>query len=544
MFVHKNVDVLSILNQRNSVVSGAWDGSEELIAPTNRVWPIAEITRNIPYDYFPYIHFISTNVSASFNKIIFPSITPYSFLTQSVDSYLYYLDVYTSKKIPLETTGSENIKSSYGIFADSSKLVFENSASQHGYSAVGLIPNKRAFTLAWGYVSESRGIPHPNITSASYQPNPDLYQQPNSVYNTYKAILHESSSKFTIGTGSCDHVFIIHLDKEVLKNGIVSGSVEIPFMRNAILSNYEYAENIYTSSCITLTDDIQTWKNDINIGSYSNIVSGTLSSKNADDIYGKIYYELGILIFDGEKLNTKLRLNVYTGSLADALIEPASKHVFYEEGLNHYRVFKSLQACSYLNENTPTSSLLITSASKFLPKYFKCKTKEDRVLNPIYVVVKPNEFNYTTNPSWIENELNPAGEIESGSIPVNCDSFTNANEGCSKLQPLEQRYVYWYYPSKQTPSKVYASYFYKYEKGDCDCEFLGELKNYKSKFQLPHLRFKKYLVKRNFLANPVTYITTIGLYDDMYRLLAVAKLSKPLKKDSVTTYMFKVVLKT
>jgi hypothetical protein len=30
--------------------------------------------------------------------------------------------------------------------------------------------------------------------------------------------------------------------------------------------------------------------------------------------------------------------------------------------------------------------------------------------------------------------------------------------------------------------------------------------------------------------NPRTYVTTVGLYDDFYNLLAVAKLNKPVSK--------------
>ena len=44
-------------------------------------------------------------------------------------------------------------------------------------------------------------------------------------------------------------------------------------------------------------------------------------------------------------------------------------------------------------------------------------------------------------------------------------------------------------------------------------------------------------VKTNFLDNSVTYITTVGLYNDSNQLLAVAKLSEPIKKsqdDSIT----------
>lgn len=551
MYVFKPVDIISVLNQRNNTVSGAWESNEDLIAPTTALWPIADIPRSWPGEKTPYIHFVSNNVSSSFNKIVFPSITPYSFLTQSVSSYVYYLDVYTSKKIPLETTGSENVASSYGIYADTSKLVFENSASEFGYSAFALIPDKKAFTLAWGTVSESIGMINAYVATASYIPNTEMYQQPNTVYNTYRTILHETSSVFSVGTASYNDVFIIHLDKEMLKNGVKTGSVEIPFMKNAIPLNtftgYLSSENIYTSSYITLTDDLTSYEYDTALGGYSYIISGTLDSKNLTDVYGKIYYDLGIFILDSNKLNSKLNLRIYSGSTQAFIPSPSEEAAAastFENGLNHYRLFKSLQACSYLNSNTNSSDILITTSSNFSPKYFKCKTQEDRVLNPVFVVVKPNEFNYTNNPSFIENELQKAGEIESGSIPRNCASFVNAGEGCSQLEPLQQRYVNWYYPSKQSPTKIYSAYFYKYESGDCLCEYLGDLKEYKTKFKMPHLRFKKYLVKRSFVNNPTTYVTSIGLYDDMYRLLAVGKLSKALKKDFVTTYMFKINIRS
>jgi hypothetical protein len=39
------------------------------------------------------------------------------------------------------------------------------------------------------------------------------------------------------------------------------------------------------------------------------------------------------------------------------------------------------------------------------------------------------------------------------------------------------------------------------------------------------------LIYSNFINNPQTYITTVGLYNDANELLAVAKLSRPIIKD-------------
>ena len=42
--------------------------------------------------------------------------------------------------------------------------------------------------------------------------------------------------------------------------------------------------------------------------------------------------------------------------------------------------------------------------------------------------------------------------------------------------------------------------------------------------------------------NPITYITTIGLYNDNNELVAVAKMSQPLTKDFTKEALIKVKL--
>ena len=46
----------------------------------------------------------------------------------------------------------------------------------------------------------------------------------------------------------------------------------------------------------------------------------------------------------------------------------------------------------------------------------------------------------------------------------------------------------------------------------------------------------------SFIQNPTTYVTTVGLYNDTNELLAVAKLSKPLKKDFTKEALVRVKL--
>jgi len=57
-----------------------------------------------------------------------------------------------------------------------------------------------------------------------------------------------------------------------------------------------------------------------------------------------------------------------------------------------------------------------------------------------------------------------------------------------------------------------------------------------------YLNSSKIVVKNNTLENPVTYATTIGLYSADNELLAVAKLSEPIKKDPTNELTFRVRL--
>ena len=45
-----------------------------------------------------------------------------------------------------------------------------------------------------------------------------------------------------------------------------------------------------------------------------------------------------------------------------------------------------------------------------------------------------------------------------------------------------------------------------------------------------------------FVDNPVTYITSVGLYNSAKELLAIAKLSKPVKKTPQTDILIKIRL--
>ena len=57
-----------------------------------------------------------------------------------------------------------------------------------------------------------------------------------------------------------------------------------------------------------------------------------------------------------------------------------------------------------------------------------------------------------------------------------------------------------------------------------------------------YLSSSKMVVKNNSQDSPVSYVTTVGLFSPDNELLAVAKLSEPLKKDPTTEFTLRVRL--
>jgi hypothetical protein len=538
-YTFKHVDLISLLNKKMQTTHSAWGTESELISPTTAFWLNYKLTTSdrayttssddLPYYKANYL------LSSSFNKTIFPSKNPENFLVQDLNSVVYYLDVYSSKKIPIELNPSDHLYFSHSVYADSPNLIFSSNISSTGYSTIALLPNEKVFSLAWGDISGSGAI------SSSYLPVTLNTQPSKAVYYTYKSITNQTGSFISVGTGSVERFFAIHLNKEKLKNGIVPGTIELPLMISASYSFFT-SSNYYTNDIITIADYTQSLLIDQELGPYSYLVSGTLENKNIDSVYGTVYYDLGILLLDSDKLDLNVNLDINKREYP-TIFTPSTPSEYREYHLNSVKLFNSIQACSYRNLYGTPEDLFMNVDSGFSPVYFKCKVKENTVENPVYIVIKANEFNYSNNPSWQQNELLNPSEIVSGSIPSSCKSFTDLGYGCNELQALQQKYVYWYYPTKESPDTIFAAYFIKNETGDCNCEYLGNLYEYKKLNRLPHLNYKSNTVKKDFLNNPITYITTIGLYDDVNRLLAVGKLSKPLKKDQFTAYMLKINLK-
>ena len=154
---------------------------------------------------------------------------------------------------------------------------------------------------------------------------------------------------------------------------------------------------------------------------------GTPTDNSSYTTYGKIYPNMGIIIFDADKLVTYLNFNVNTGSNIDVK--------------NELQLFSSLKSSMENGKN-----LFARNTFREIVTYY-------------FVRVPAHHANYSNNPTFAES-----------------------------------------------PSEM------------------GRIKN------------------RNFFNEPVSYITTIGLYDDNKNLLAIGKLSKPVKKTMERELLFNLKL--
>lgn len=256
-------------------------------------------------------------------------------------------------------------------------------------------------------------------------------------YSQYKLFTNDDTSSFSFysnGTLSSEseHIYIMKFNKNTIKDRIDTGNLQIT------LSDISNSANV-----LTLIDTSQDPTNskyfdespyysfDLVSGSlltgFHSTGVGTPDTNSTYKTYGKIYPNMGIIIFDANKFVSELNFNINTNSNVDAK--------------NELQLFESIKIAM---ENGYS--------------FFSRNTFKDTITN-YFIRVPAHHANYSNNPTFAHS--------------------ASAN---------------------------------------------GFIKN------------------KDFFIEPVTYITTIGLYDKFGRLVAVGKLSKPVKKTLERELLFDIRL--
>lgn len=241
----------------------------------------------------------------------------------------------------------------------------------------------------------------------------------------YVMNFHRNSMKDRVDPGNFQ-INLSELDGRLYSNNVYTGSNVAVSSSNKILSFIDNSGDL--TEIASCTDKNAMYSFDIVSGSLSNGIHtsglGTVLSNPNLTTYGKVYPNLGVVIFDANMINNVLSFNTVTGSNVN--------------GDNSYKLFTSLSGSAALGQ-----------PSKF-------RNSRQRNIRNYSVRIAPVECNYSNNPTYLK---------EYGRIKHAC-----------------------------------------------------------------------------FIENPVTYITTVGLYNSSKELLAIAKLSKPIKKTKDDTIDIKIRL--
>ena len=273
---------------------------------------------------------------------------------------------------------------------------------------------EQQFTVSYGHRLGSGSVDFTNVGEAKG------YSATRCVYNQYRQLVFgDESSNFAFNDYTPRDIHVINVSRGRYKHNLKPGTLNIKLIGNNTLHLTDDSITKTGSAVIT------------NVGRQFNIVSGsdgTMSGSSLNQTpegsgsYGLFYPDAGFIVLNGEALRN------------------------YDE---NYWLEGSSNVATAANRDQLYAALKLASS-------FELDSEEKISSQYFFTRIKNGEFNYTTNPSYVDTN----GDL-------NISSFADS---------------------------------------------------------------------------PTTYITTVGLYNDDNNLLAVAKLSQPLKKDFTTEALVRVKL--
>ena len=254
-------------------------------------------------------------------------------------------------------------------------------------------------------------------------------------YNQYRQLHYNDDTKyFTFGTHTPDDIYVINVARARYKQRLTKGSLNLHISGTTI--------GVTGQTTIHLTDDSVTTPAGVgtsNLGTYYNIVSGTNGTISSGDTaatqvgydaagstssYGNFYPEAGLII---------LNPDVFSGSKSPVpAINPGGPAANTDR--NHLKLFNHISTSGYF---------IVDSTEEINSQFYFARVRND-------------QFNYTNNESFVDNNKN--------------------------------------------------------------------------------IRFETHKL------NPKVFITTIGLYNDSFELMGIAKLSQPIAKDFTKEALIRIKL--
>jgi len=213
-----------------------------------------------------------------------------------------------------------------------------------------------------------------------------------TIYNQYRQLVFgDETQNFTFGSHTPDDIYVINVERARFKHNLKPGSLNLK-LENANVASIGQSDGTIT---LELTDDsvFSTGSATVtNLGRQFNIVSGSngqavgnvVNQVAASSSYGLYYPDAGVIILNPDN---------FGGNLAAAKNSGVSTNT----DLNHRKLYQAISGAKHF---------IVDSQEKVTSQYYFTRAKN-------------NEFNYTTNPSFVDNN----GDVNINSFINNPQTF-------------------------------------------------------------------------------------------------------------------------
>ena len=208
-----------------------------------------------------------------------------------------------------------------------------------------------------------------------------------TIYNQYRQLVFgDETQNFTFSSHTPDHIYVINIERARFKHNLKPGTINLK-LENANVASIGQTDGTVT---LELTDDSVTSTGSAvvtNLGRQFNIVSGSngqalnnvINQVANSSSYGLFYPDAGIIILNPDNFGGNLAPDTNSG-------------VSTNTDLNHRKLYQAISGAKHF---------IVDSQEKVTSQYYFTRAKN-------------NEFNYTTNPSFVD-----------ANGDVNIDSFIN-----------------------------------------------------------------------------------------------------------------------
>lgn len=210
-----------------------------------------------------------------------------------------------------------------------------------------------------------------------------------AVYSQYRLLLlNPGDTTFTFGNGeSSDEIYIVNFNRARIKDKLDPGNWELHLTNlsgSAVVNSVHTGSNVkaLNTNFISLIDDSgQTQQTNLTAaGRVYNIVSGTITggvyNTAAPKYYGLAYPDMGILVLNGNALDTSMSFNTVTGSNV--------------AGDNAWKLYTSISGAMAFDS---------------VNKAFQARNEETITSTHFFVRVKNGEYNFSNNPTFVTGSV-------------------------------------------------------------------------------------------------------------------------------------------